>query len=79
MRSLPPRLPFWGSNIVFEWLVFNSQNTVGINFSGNPALAIPIKMPARGEVIPVTSLQLVGPRLSEAALLNAGRIIAKNP
>jgi tetratricopeptide (TPR) repeat protein len=32
---------------------------VGINFSGNPALAIPIKMPARGEVIPVTSLRLI--------------------
>jgi hypothetical protein len=27
------------------------------------------------KTVPVTSLQLVGPRLSEAALLNAGRLI----
>jgi Asp-tRNA(Asn)/Glu-tRNA(Gln) amidotransferase A subunit family amidase len=27
------------------------------------------------ETVPVTSLQLVGPRLSEAQLLNAGRLI----
>lgn len=79
LQNLPPRFPFWGSSIVFEWLVFNSQNTVGINFSGNPALAIPIAMPARGKTIPVTSLQLVGRRLSEAELLNAGRIISSNP
>jgi len=79
LQSLPPRFPFWGSSVVFEWLVFNSQNTVGVNFAGNPALAIPIKMPARGKVIPVTSLQLVGPRLSEANLLNAGRIISQHP
>jgi Asp-tRNA(Asn)/Glu-tRNA(Gln) amidotransferase A subunit family amidase len=77
LQNLPPKFPFWGSTVVFEWLVFNSQNTVGINFAGNPALAIPIPMPARGKVIPVTSLQLVGPRLSEAQLLNAGRLIAQ--
>ena len=75
LRSLPPKFPFWGPDVVFEWLVFNSQNTVGVNFAGNPALAIPIKMPARGKTVPVTSLQLVGPRLSEAELLNAGRLI----
>ena len=79
LQRLPPRFPFWGSNIIFEWLVFNSQNTVGINFAGNPALAIPIQMPARSKIIPVTSLQLVGPRLSEAQLLNAGRIISRQP
>lgn len=79
LQNLPPRFPFWGSTIVFEWLVFNSQNTVGVNFAGNPALAIPIAMPARGEVTPITSLQLVGPRLSEAALINAGRIIEAKP
>jgi hypothetical protein len=27
------------------------------------------------KIVPVTSLQLVGPRLSEAALLDAGRLI----
>jgi Asp-tRNA(Asn)/Glu-tRNA(Gln) amidotransferase A subunit family amidase len=51
------------------------QNTVAVNYAGNPALAVPISMPPQGKTIPVTSLQLVGPRLSEAALLNAGRLI----
>jgi Asp-tRNA(Asn)/Glu-tRNA(Gln) amidotransferase A subunit family amidase len=60
---------------VFEWRVFDMQNTVGVNFAGNPALALPLTMPARGKTVPVTSLQLVGPRLSEAELLNAGRLI----
>jgi amidase len=75
LQNLPPKFPFWGSSVVFEWLVFDSQNTVGVNFAGNPALAIPIPMPAQGKIVPVTSLQLVGPRLSEAELLNAGRLL----
>ncbi|MBC7980049.1 MAG: amidase, partial [Armatimonadetes bacterium] len=75
LQSLPPRFPILGSSVVFEWLVFNSQNTVGVNFAGNPALAIPIQMPPQGKLLPVTSLQLVGPRLSEAQLLNAGRLL----
>jgi Asp-tRNA(Asn)/Glu-tRNA(Gln) amidotransferase A subunit family amidase len=49
------------------------QNTVAVNLAGNPALAVPI--PLRNKSMPVTSLQLVGPRLSEAALLNAGRLV----
>ena len=49
------------------------QNTVAVNLAGNPALAVPIPFPNKS--MPVTSLQLVGPRLSEAALLNAGRLI----
>ena len=49
------------------------QNTVPVNFAGNPALAMPI--PARNERVPVTSLQLVGPRLAEAELLNVGRLV----
>ena len=60
---------------MFELLVFNMQNTVAVNFAGNPALAMPIPMPAKGKTVPVTSLQLVGRRLSEAELLNAGRLI----
>jgi Asp-tRNA(Asn)/Glu-tRNA(Gln) amidotransferase A subunit family amidase len=75
LQNLPPKVPWFGSAIVFEWLVFNSQNTVAVNFAGNPALAIPIAMPARDEIVPITSLQLVGPRLSEAGLLNAGRLL----
>ncbi|MCX6838825.1 MAG: amidase [Verrucomicrobia bacterium] len=75
LQGLPPKMPFWGSDAVFEWRVFDMQNTVAVNFAGNPALTLPIKMPAKGKTEPVTSLQLVGPRLSEAELLNAGRLI----
>ncbi|MFN0054936.1 MAG: amidase family protein, partial [Planctomycetales bacterium] len=79
IQSLPPRFPWFGSSGVFEWLVFDSQNTVGVNFAGNPALAIPILLPSNGKTSPVTSLQLVGPRLSEAELCNAGRLLAAKP
>jgi Asp-tRNA(Asn)/Glu-tRNA(Gln) amidotransferase A subunit family amidase len=41
-------------------------------------VAIPISMPAKGKTVPVTSLQLVGPRLSEAELLNAARLMESN-
>jgi amidase len=75
LQNLPPKFPFFGSSVVFELLVFNMQNTTAVNFAGNPALAMPIPMPAEGKTVPVTSLQLVGPRLSEAELLNAGRLI----
>lgn len=57
------------------------QNTVAVNYAGAPALALPVPMP--GQPFPVTSLQLVGPGHSEAALLNVGRLIeeqaAKHP
>jgi amidase len=75
LQKLPPKFPFFGRTVVFELEVFNTQNTTAVNFAGNPALAMPIPMPAKGEAVPVTSLQLVGPRLSEAELLNAGRLI----
>ncbi|CAN5823873.1 hypothetical protein BH11VER1_BH11VER1_24150 [soil metagenome] len=75
LQGLPPKFPFWGSNIVFEALVFDMQNTVAVNFAGNPALAIPIPMPAKRGATPITSLQLIGPRLSEAGLVNAARLL----
>lgn len=75
LQGLPPKMPFWGSDAVFEWRVFDMQNTVAVNFAGNPALALPVQMPAKGKTIPITSLQLIGPRFSEAELLNAGRLI----
>lgn len=56
-----------------EARVLGLQNTVAVNFAGNPALALPI--PLRDEKVIVTSLQLIGPRLSEAQLLNAGRLV----
>ena len=56
-----------------EARILNKQNTVAVNFGGNPALAIPV--PVNDKRVPVTSLQLVGPWSSEAELLNAGRLI----
>ena len=79
MQNLPPRLPRFGSGIVFEWLVFHSQNTMSVNYAGNPALAMPIAMPRVGKTSPMTSLQLIGPRRSEAELLNLARLIAARP
>jgi len=58
---------------LLETLVLNLQNTSAVNFSGNPALAVPI--PLRHGSVPFTSLQLVGPPRSEAELLNAGRLV----
>lgn len=73
LNGLPPKFPAFGSSLVFEMLVFDMQNTVAVNFAGNPALAIPIAMPGTEKA--VTSLQLVGQRLGEAQLLNAGSIM----
>ncbi|GAA5115452.1 amidase [Luteolibacter yonseiensis] len=75
MQILPPRKPFWRTSSIFELYVLNSQNTMAVNFAGNPALAMPVGMPE--STIP-TSLQLVGPPRSEAALLNAGRLLQTN-
>jgi Asp-tRNA(Asn)/Glu-tRNA(Gln) amidotransferase A subunit family amidase len=75
LQKLPPKFPFFGRTVVFELQVFSTQNTAAVNFAGNPALAMPIPMPAKGKTVPVTSLQLIGPRLSEAELLNAGRLV----
>ncbi|MEO7101594.1 MAG: amidase [Luteolibacter sp.] len=76
LSILPQRWQRFGSSAIREKVIFDAQNTIGINFSGNPALAIPVAMPAQRGFIPRASLQLVGPRMSEAQLLNAGRILA---
>ena len=73
LQGLPPTIPSIGKIALLEARVLIMQNTAAVNLAGNPALAIPI--PVHDKTIPVTSLQLVGPRLSEAALLNAGRLI----
>jgi Asp-tRNA(Asn)/Glu-tRNA(Gln) amidotransferase A subunit family amidase len=54
--------------------VLGLQNTVAVNYAGNPALAIPIPLEGRG--FPVTSLQLIGPNFGEAPLVNAARLLA---
>jgi Asp-tRNA(Asn)/Glu-tRNA(Gln) amidotransferase A subunit family amidase len=80
LQRLPPRIPLVGRSALleaqialFEAEMLGLQNTVAVNYAGNPALAIPI--PLEDKTIPATSLQLVGPRSSEAGLLNAGRLI----
>ena len=67
--SIPPNLKIG----LIEARVLELQNTVAVNFAGNPALALPI--PLHDDEVAVTSLQLIGPRLSEAELLNAGRLV----
>ena len=73
LKNIPPHIPFFGGTVAFEARVLALQNTQAVNFAGVPALAIPV--PMAGQSVPVTSLQLVGPRFEEADLLNAGRLI----
>ena len=73
LQVVPPRIPSIGKGALLEARILNLQNTVAVNFAGNPALALPV--PVRHEHFPFTNLQLVGPRFSEAELLNAGRLI----
>jgi amidase len=76
LKKLPRKIPWIGRYAVFEAQALDMQNTVAVNFAGNPAVAIPI--PVKDKRVPVTSLQLIGPPKSEAELLNAGRIVASN-
>jgi Asp-tRNA(Asn)/Glu-tRNA(Gln) amidotransferase A subunit family amidase len=73
MQTTPPPIPPNLKVGLLEARVLELQNTVPVNFAGNPALAMPVSLPRAG--VPVTSLQLVGPPRSEAALLNAGRFV----
>lgn len=73
LQTTPPVIPWFGRIALLEARVLSIQNTVAVNLAGNPALAVPI--PVKHEHFPMTSLQLIGPRLSEAELLNAGRIV----
>lgn len=74
LQSIPPKLRT-GLPGAFESKVLAMQNTVAVNYAGNPALAIPI--PLEKAQFPVTSLQLIGPPNSEAQLLNIGRLVEK--
>ena len=73
LKALPPTMPIFARTPAIEALTLSLQNTAAVNLAGHPALAMPI--PVRDEAVPVTSLQLIGPRFSEAGLLNAGRLI----
>jgi amidase len=73
LQKTPPRLPLLNLRIgILEAQMLQLQNTAAVNFAGNPALAVPV--PLRHAKVP-TSLQLIGPRLAEADLLNAGRLV----
>ena len=74
LQSASPRIPWIGGTALLELQLVSMQNTEAVNFAGNPALALPIRLPGDKKV-PFTSLQLVGRRLGEAELLNAGRLI----
>ena len=74
LKTLPPHKPFFGRSALFEAQVLAVQNTVAVNYAGNPAVAIPIPLKQRG--FPVTSLQLIAPPSGEAGLVNAARLIA---
>jgi amidase len=72
LRKAPPKRNLFLTGI-FEARFLAIQNTVAVNYAGVPALALPI--PLWGERFPVTSIQLIGPPKSEAALLNIGRLV----
>ena len=74
LQKAPPGIPLLNLRLgILEAEMLQLQNTVAVNFAGNPALAVPV--PLHGARVPVTSLQLIGPRLAEANLLNAGRLV----
>ena len=73
LQKTPPEKPLLNLRIgIMEAHLLQVQNTVAVNFAGNPALAIPV--PMRHGKVP-SSLQLIGPQLAEADLLNAGRLV----
>jgi Asp-tRNA(Asn)/Glu-tRNA(Gln) amidotransferase A subunit family amidase len=74
LKSLPPHKMLFERSALFEARVLALQNTVAVNYAGNPAIAVPIPYSDRG--FPVTSVQLIGPRLGEPALVNAARLIS---
>jgi amidase len=74
LQKTPPDLPLLNLRLgILEAQMLQLQNTVAVNFAGNPALAVPV--PLSGAKVTVTSLQLIGPQLAEADLLNAGRLV----
>ncbi len=74
LQKLPPELPLLNLRVgIREAEMLPLQNTAAVNFAGNPALAVPV--PLHRAKVPVTSLQLIGPSMSEAGLLNAGRLV----
>ncbi len=72
LKKTPPTLN-WVFTGLFEGSFLKLQCTMACNYSGIPAMALPVPMP--GEPFPMTSIQVAGPKYSEAALLNIGRLL----
>lgn len=73
LQSTPPGIPPNLKIGILEVFMLDFQNTVAVNFAGNPALAVPI--PVEHMNVDFSSLQLIGPPRQEAELLNAGRLV----
>lgn len=73
LQTLTPASPPLGNTAVFEAQMLSIQNTTPVNLAGNPALAAPV--PLEDRAVPLICFQLIGPSLSEAGLLNAGRLV----
>jgi Asp-tRNA(Asn)/Glu-tRNA(Gln) amidotransferase A subunit family amidase len=73
MQTIPPRIGIDFEVGTIETRMLALQNTVPVNIAGNPALSVPVPLVRRD--FPVTGLQLIGRKNSEADLLNAGRLI----
>ncbi|WP_075087996.1 amidase family protein [Verrucomicrobium spinosum] len=69
----PPLKLNWFFTGLFEAKFMKIQCTMAPSYAGVPALAVPV--PMEGSSFPVTSMQIVGPAHSEAALLNIGRLM----
>ena len=73
LKTTPPIFPPDLKVGLIEARILGIQNTVAVNYAGNPALAVPVRL--RHGSVHLTSLQFVGPNRSEAELLNAGRLV----
>ncbi len=73
LKGEPLRIPIFGRTPIFEAQNLAAQNAVAANYAGIPAIAIPVPLQRRG--FPLTSLQLMGPKLSEPGLVNAARFV----
>jgi Asp-tRNA(Asn)/Glu-tRNA(Gln) amidotransferase A subunit family amidase len=73
LQGAPPGIPPNLKIGLAEALMLDYQNTVPVNYAGNPAVAVPV--PVHHERVKLTSLELIGPPKSEAGLLNAGRFV----
>lgn len=71
--SKPPLKLNWFFTGIFEAKFMSIQCTMAPSYAGVPALAVPV--PMEGSSFPVTSMQIVGPAHSEAALLNIGCLV----